>query len=93
MSSHRAACLAAARALAREFSTFDILKGIIFDAEDATGRVCCGDSAFFVDHGEPLEVLAQVRDTKKWPLAELFDGDELLFGATLPYHSWPDRTR
>lgn len=54
------------------------LRGSLFDPKDTSGRVCCVDSGFFVDHGEPLEALAWVRDSMEWPLGDLFDGHEFL---------------
>ena len=51
------------------------LAGSLFDPKDTTGRVYSG---FFVDHREPLEALAWVRDTMEWPLGDLFDGHEYL---------------
>ena len=38
------------------------LRGIIFTPEDISGRVSCVDTGFFVDHTEPLEALARVRE-------------------------------
>jgi hypothetical protein len=54
------------------------LAGSLFDSKDTTGRVCCVNSGFFVDHCEPLEALAWVRDVMEWPLGDLFDGHEYL---------------
>ncbi|MCJ1422368.1 hypothetical protein MMC29_000248 [Sticta canariensis] len=101
MSSHPAACLAAARAFGNSIDKLSLdfmkayaesimkaspveyvrnakLAGSLFDPEDTTGRVCCVDSGFFVDHGEPLEALTWVRDTMEWPMGDLFDGHEFL---------------
>ena len=33
---------------------------------------------FFVDHTEPLEALASVKENMDWPLGELTDGHEFL---------------
>lgn len=54
------------------------LQGKLFNPEDTSGRICCVDSGFFVDHQEPLQALAFVRDAMEWPLGELFDGHEFL---------------
>jgi hypothetical protein len=54
------------------------LRGSLFDSKDTSGCICCVDSGFFVDHGEPLEALAWVRDSMQWPLGDLFDGHEFL---------------
>jgi hypothetical protein len=54
------------------------LAGSLFDSKDTTGRVCCVNSGFFVDHSEPLEALTRVRNTMEWPLGDLFDGHEFL---------------
>ncbi|PBP18330.1 hypothetical protein BUE80_DR010801 [Diplocarpon rosae] len=40
------------------------LRGSVFDAGDTSGRVSSVDSAFGVDHNEPLEALALVRKGK-----------------------------
>lgn len=52
------------------------LRGSLFDSKDTSGLVCCVDSGFFVDHEEPLEALALVRESMEWPLGELFDNYE-----------------
>jgi hypothetical protein len=54
------------------------LAGSLFDPNDTTGRVCCVNSGFFVDHRDPLEALAWVQDTMERPLGDLFDGHEYL---------------
>lgn len=54
------------------------LRGSLFDNEDSTGLVSGVDTKFFVDHGEPLEVLNEVRGLWDWPLGELLDGHEYL---------------
>jgi hypothetical protein len=36
------------------------------------------DTNFFVDHTEPLEALAFVKENMDWPLGELIDGHEFL---------------
>ncbi|KAH7405652.1 hypothetical protein DE146DRAFT_649355 [Phaeosphaeria sp. MPI-PUGE-AT-0046c] len=101
MSSHPAACLAAARAFGNSIDNISLdfmkshadsimkvapveyvrdakLAGSLFDPNDITGRVCCVNSEFFVDHRDPLEALAWVRDTREWPLGDLVDGHEFL---------------
>ena len=55
------------------------LRGSLFSPEDTTGLVSSVDTKFFVDHTEPLEALAWVRERLDWPLGELFDGYEFLF--------------
>jgi hypothetical protein len=54
------------------------LKGSLFNSEDTNGLVSCVDSGFFVDHEEPLEALAWVRELMEWPLGELEDGHEFI---------------
>ena len=54
------------------------LHGSLFDPGDTSGLVSCVDTGFFVDHNEPLEALAWVREAMDWPLGELFDGHEFL---------------
>ena len=54
------------------------LHGSLFDPEDISGLISSVDSKFFVDHTEPLEVLARVRERLDWPLGELSDGYEFL---------------
>ncbi|KAG9240413.1 hypothetical protein BJ878DRAFT_430347 [Calycina marina] len=101
MSSHPAACLAAAKAFGDSLSTVRLdviakyageimeaspigyvkdakLRGSIFSPGDTNGLVSCVDSGFFVDHTEPLEALAWVREGMDWPLGELLDGHEFL---------------
>ena len=58
-------------------------RGSLFDAGDASGALSSADSNFYVNHDEPLEVLARVRESMDWPLGELLDGHEfvLLFEA------------
>ncbi|TLD19497.1 hypothetical protein E2P81_ATG07114 [Venturia nashicola] len=52
------------------------LRGSLFDPEDSSGLVSSVDTGFFVDHEEPLEALAWVRESMDWPLGELLDGYE-----------------
>ena len=54
------------------------LRGNLFDPEDASGLVSSADTGFLVDHEEPLEALAWVRESIDWPLGELHDGHEFL---------------
>lgn len=54
------------------------LRGSLFNPSDASGLVSSVDSGFFVDHEEPLEALAWVREAMNWPLGELHDGYEFL---------------
>ncbi|OKL55297.1 hypothetical protein UA08_09425 [Talaromyces atroroseus] len=101
MSSHPAACLAAAKVFSnginavnldtiREFaepimrtSPIDYVRdaplaGRAFDAEDKSGLGSAVHTQFFVDHGEPLQALAWVREVMDWPLGDLLDGYEFL---------------
>lgn len=55
------------------------LRGSLFDPEDASGVVSSVYIKFFVDHTEPLEALAWVREGLDWPLGELLDGYKFLF--------------
>jgi hypothetical protein len=54
------------------------LRGSLFDPKDTSGLVSSVYTNFFVDHDEPLEALAWVREEQKWPLGELLDGHEFL---------------
>ena len=54
------------------------LCGVLFEPEDSTGLVSGVNTGFFVDHEEPLEALAIVRDIWEWPLGDLPDGHEFL---------------
>lgn len=119
MSSHPAACLAAAKAFGSkghttlpycDFNTDILIGGIntvavgfirdnaeaiikvspisyikdaelcgsLFDLEDTSGVISSVYTNFFVDHTEPLEALAWVREGLDWPLGELLDGHEFL---------------
>lgn len=40
------------------------------------GSVCVADSGFWVDHTEPMAVLASVSEEHEWPLGELPEGCE-----------------
>ncbi|KAI4652383.1 hypothetical protein J4E93_002585 [Alternaria ventricosa] len=53
--------------------------GSLFDQGDQTGAVCCADTAFWVDHAEPLAALDVIKeDGIKWPFGDLPDGCEFL---------------
>lgn len=54
------------------------LRGSLFDREDTSGAVSSVYTHFFVNHTEPLEALAWVREGMEWPLGELLDGQEFL---------------
>ncbi|KAF2841088.1 hypothetical protein M501DRAFT_1002195 [Patellaria atrata CBS 101060] len=54
------------------------LRGSLFDSKDTNGLVSSVDTGFFVDHEEPLEALALVRESMEWPLGELLDGHEFI---------------
>ena len=54
------------------------LCGAVFDTADSSGLVSGVNTGFFVDHEEPLEALAHVRQSWQWPLGELPDGYEYL---------------
>lgn len=45
---------------------------------DEDGSVCVADSGFWVDHTEPMGVLAGVRMAREWPFGELSEGCEWL---------------
>jgi hypothetical protein len=56
------------------------LRGSVFDPDDTSGLVSSLDSGFFVDHNEPLEALAWVREEMDWPLLNcLMDMNSSLF--------------
>ncbi|KAI4593549.1 hypothetical protein KJ359_009235 [Pestalotiopsis sp. 9143b] len=50
------------------------------EGEDEDGAVCCADTAFWVDHAEPLAALAAVKERRdvRWPFGELPEGCEYL---------------
>ncbi|KAF9729848.1 hypothetical protein PMIN01_11781 [Paraphaeosphaeria minitans] len=54
------------------------LRGKLFESENSKGLVSSVDTGFFVDHDEPLEALAWVRESMDWPLGELLDGHEFV---------------
>ncbi|KFA50737.1 hypothetical protein S40293_11535 [Stachybotrys chartarum IBT 40293] len=101
MSSHPAACLAAAASFGTTIEKVSLdfiaqnaatvmsaspisyvhdakLSGTLFDPADSTGIVSGVNTNFFVDHKEPLEALALVRESWDWPLGNLPDGHEYL---------------
>ncbi|KAL1962421.1 hypothetical protein VTN77DRAFT_9692 [Rasamsonia byssochlamydoides] len=101
MSSHPAACIAAARVFGNTINAvrLDFIKehaegimksspisyvraarphGSLFNSGNTDGAVSSVDTNFFIDHTEPLEALASVRETMDWPLGELLDGHEYL---------------
>src|SRR5437016_5793346 len=54
------------------------LRGKLFNPDDTSGLVSSVDTGFYVDHEEPLEALAWVRESMEWPLGELMDGHEFI---------------
>ena len=54
------------------------LRGSLFDPEATSGVISSVYTNFFVDHTEPLEALAWIREGLDWPLGELLDGYEFL---------------
>lgn len=54
------------------------IHGSLFDSEDKSGAISSVYTKFFVEHTEPLKVLAKVREELDWPLGELLDGHEFL---------------
>jgi hypothetical protein len=50
----------------------------LFDPQDMSGAISSVYTMFFVDHTEPHEALAWVREGLDWPLGELLDGYEFL---------------
>lgn len=45
---------------------------------EGNGSVCCAFTDFWVDHGEPMAVLEEVKKSRRWPLGELPEGCEYL---------------
>ena len=54
------------------------LRGRLFQPGAQAGVVCCADTNFFVDHMEPMKVLAAVKDRLVWPFGDLPEGYEFL---------------
>jgi hypothetical protein len=71
------------------------LRGRLFESKDTSGLVSSVDTGFFVDHEEPLEALAWVRESIEWPLGELLDGHEfvLILQARCRSRSKPSSSR
>ncbi|KAF1938204.1 hypothetical protein EJ02DRAFT_474319 [Clathrospora elynae] len=76
MSSHPAACLAAAKAFGHGLSAahLDFIR-----QQNTNGAVSSVYTRFFVDHTEPLDALTWAREGMEWPLGDLLDGYEFLF--------------
>jgi len=53
-------------------------RGSAFTRGENDGLVSSVYTEFFVDHTEPLEALAWVREGLDWPLGELLEGHEFL---------------
>ena len=54
-------------------------KGSLFEKGREDGVVCCADTAFWVDHAEPLAALAAIKERDvQWPFGELPEGCEYL---------------
>lgn len=55
------------------------LHGALFEEDAKDGTISCADTEFFVDHTEPLEALAAVREKGiSWPFGDLPEGHEFL---------------
>ena len=54
------------------------LRGALFEPNVEDGAVSLADTTFFVDHGEPEEVLSSYVEQKKWSLGPLREGHEFL---------------
>lgn len=54
------------------------LRGSLFDPIDTSGAISSVDTAFFIDHTDPLQALERARRGLDWPPGELFDGYEFL---------------
>jgi hypothetical protein len=52
--------------------------GSLFSPAEDDGSVSSADTAFFVDHAEPLEALQRVQENINWPLGDLIEGHEFL---------------
>ncbi|CAG8413284.1 unnamed protein product [Penicillium salamii] len=78
MSSHPAACLAAAKAFFEKISLDLIQQHAREIISTESGLVSGVNTRFFVDHVEPLEALEEVKAKWHWPLGELEEGHEFL---------------
>jgi hypothetical protein len=54
------------------------LRGLIFQEDNDSGAISSVFTEFYIDHKEPLEVLAKFKAKSKWCLGELLDGHEFL---------------
>ena len=54
------------------------LRGALFETNVEDGAVSLADTTFYVDHGEPEEVLSSYVEQKKWSLGPLREGHEFL---------------
>ncbi|KAF9220823.1 hypothetical protein BS17DRAFT_738892 [Gyrodon lividus] len=54
------------------------LRGSLFEPTCASGTICCVFTGFYVDHSEPLEVLAAYQSGGQWVLGDLLDRHEFL---------------
>jgi hypothetical protein len=54
------------------------LKGILFEDNCDNGSISSVFTKFYVDHTEPLKVLAHYKNKGQWCLGELADGHEFL---------------
>ena len=54
------------------------LRGALFEPNVEDGAVSLADTTFFVDHGEPEEVLSSYVKQEKWSLGPLREGHEYL---------------
>lgn len=60
------------------------LHGSLFQGECTTGAISSVFSNFYIDHSEPLEVLAAYKARGEWVLGDLLEGHEFLI--ILPVH-------
>lgn len=54
------------------------LSGKLFDVTETNGLISGVNTDFLVDHEEPKEALALIREEWNWPLGDLPDGHEFL---------------
>ncbi|KAK6843397.1 hypothetical protein PG987_004257 [Apiospora arundinis] len=101
MSSHPAACLAAAKCFGSTIEKVSMdfilknavsitevspipyikntkLSGKLFDVKETNGLISGVNTDFLVDHEEPKEALALIREEWNWPLGDLPDGHKFL---------------